>query len=100
ANNNPFTTSCGDAHEQIAIGKASPSISTTPNPSSGNVGVTLNDSANLTGGYNPTGSITFKLYAPSAATCSGTPAYQQTVALSGGSASTSPGFASNATGTW
>jgi hypothetical protein len=60
----------------------------------------LNDSATVTGGFNPTGTVTFNLFGPSDPTCSGTPAYTQTVGLSGGSASTSPGFVTNAAGTW
>jgi hypothetical protein len=79
----------------------SPTLVTTPNPTSGTVGVTLNDTATLSDGYNPEGSITFKLYAPGDDTCSGTPVYEETVAVSGnGDYSTSPGFASNAVGTW
>src|SRR5205814_586846 len=44
---------------------ASPSITTTPSPTSialGTSSVTLKDTADLEGGYNPTGTITFTLY--------------------------------------
>ncbi len=60
----------------------------------------LNDTATLSGGSSPTGNITFKLYAPSDATCSAVPAYTQSVPLAGVNAATNPGFASNAAGTW
>ncbi len=100
ANNNGFTTKCGDNNEQLVIGKVSPSIVTTPNPSSGTVGVTLNDSATLSGGFNPTGSITFNLYGPGDASCTSS-LFTNTVPVSGnGTYNTSSGFLSNAAGTW
>ena len=37
------------------------SLPTTPSPSSGAIGAVLNDSATISGGNNPTGTITFKL---------------------------------------
>ena len=96
----------GDSHyfpanaacEPLTVNKVSPSISTTPNPSSASVGATLSDTATLSGGYNPTGNVTFKLYAPSDASCSGTPAYTVTDGTVPYSAD--PGFVSNAAGTW
>jgi uncharacterized protein (DUF2141 family) len=93
---NGATSDC----EPLTVTKASPTLGTTPNPSSGTVGAVLNDSATLTGAHNPTGSIVFSLFAPGDTSCSGAPAYTQTVALSGASAATSPGFTSNAAGTW
>src|SRR5205823_4760041 len=102
ANNNGATSSCQS--EVLTIGKNSPTITTTPNPSSGTVGVTLNDSANLSGGFNPTGSITFNLYGPDNLTCnpSGPAAvYTQQVSVSGnGSYNTSPGFTTLQAGTY
>ena len=41
------------------------SLPTTPSPSSGAIGAVLNDSATISGGNNPTGTITFKLYSGS-----------------------------------
>ncbi|HEY3550358.1 MAG TPA: hypothetical protein VGK69_04835 [Gaiellaceae bacterium] len=71
----------------------SPSINTTPLPSSGSVGDVLQDSAKLSGGFDPTGTITFDLYDNS--TCSGTPLDEETVSVSGnGTYTTSTGFTS------
>jgi hypothetical protein len=79
----------------------SPGISTTPNPSSGSIGTVLNDSATLSGALSPTGSITFKLYPPSDATCAGTAVYTQAVPLNGATTvSTSPGYTSLVAGTY
>jgi hypothetical protein len=89
------------ACEPFTVDKASPGITTTPNPTSGNVGVTLNDSATLSNGFNPTGSITFKLYDPDQSSCTGTPRYTQTGTVNGnGTYTTSPGFVTDKAGTW
>ncbi|HEU0297497.1 MAG TPA: DUF11 domain-containing protein [Anaerolineales bacterium] len=100
-NNEPASTNCGDEGETSIVNKAGPSLLTTPDPSSGTVGVPLNDSATLSDGFNPTGTITFDLYDPSDATCSGAPAFTDVVPVNGnGTYPTSSGFASNAVGVW
>ena len=78
-----------------------PTISTTPNPGSGSLGTHLNDTANITGGNGPTGSVTFNLYPPSDSTCQGTPLYTESnVPLSNGSAATQNGPAAATAGTY
>src|SRR4029077_1664912 len=62
-NNNQATDQGGSA-EQTVVSPAAPSIVTTPNPSSVTLGtnsVTLKDSAVLSGGSSPSGTITFTL---------------------------------------
>ncbi|HEY2665872.1 MAG TPA: hypothetical protein VGK51_03455, partial [Actinomycetota bacterium] len=84
-NNAPVTTSCTDPSEQVSVTKATPSISTTPSgsvPAGGNV----SDSATLTGGVNPSGSVVFTLYAPGDTACQ-SPISTMTGTLSGGTAS-------------
>src|SRR5207248_2462632 len=90
------------ADEPVTVGPASPGIVTTPSPSAATVGATLNDGATLSGGFSPTGTITFNLYRPNLSNdCSGVAAYTQSVAVTGnGNYSTSPGFASDVAGTW
>lgn len=83
--------------EPLAVSKASPSISTTPS-AGGPIGTVLNDTAVLSGGSSPTGSVTFRLYAPADASCSGAAAY--TDIDPSAPYATSPGFTSNAAGTW
>jgi uncharacterized repeat protein (TIGR01451 family) len=90
-------------NEQVPVSPASPSITTTPSPSSFTLGtttVTLKDSAVLSGGYSPTGSITFTLVAPGGATVD-----TETVTVSGnGTYSTPTGYtlptSSTVTGTY
>jgi hypothetical protein len=77
-----------------------PSLPTTPSPASGAIGAVLNDTATITGGNSPTGSVTFNLYGPGDTTCTGTVLYTQTVTLSGGSATTSPGYTTTTAGTY
>src|SRR3989442_11675979 len=101
-NNNPAgPTACADPAEAVVVTKATPALATTPTPTSGTVGVTLNDAATLSGGSSPTGSITFTLYDPDQATCTGTPRFTQTVTVTGnGTYSTTGGFVTDKPGTW
>lgn len=58
-------------------------ITTQQQPSSAKVGDVLNDTATLTGGTNPIGTITFKLFPPTEPTCGGNPVYTSVVAVNG-----------------
>jgi hypothetical protein len=93
ANNNGATSVCTDEH--LVVTKAKPSNSTAQT-------LLPNDAFTLTGGFSPTGSITFNLYSPSDATCSGAPALTETVTVNGnGTYSTSnTTFFASAEGTW
>src|SRR3989442_373938 len=100
-NNAAGPTACADAAEAVEVTKASPALVTTATPASGTVGVTLNDAATLSGGSSPTGSITFTLFDPDQATCTGTPRFTQTVPVTGnGTYSTTGGFVTDKPGTW
>jgi hypothetical protein len=94
--NNASVTS-GAADEPVSITAASPTISTSQQPASATVGASIADKATVSGGYSPTGTVTFNLYSNSTATG---PALvtDSDVALSGGVA-TSPGYTTAATGT-
>ena len=94
SNNNAVTA--GTASEPVIVSAASPAISTTQQPASAIVGASIADKATVSGGYNPTGTVTFKLYANS--TASGTPLFSDTETLSGGTA-TSNSYTTTATGT-
>ena len=99
--NNNAVSDVDNADEQVTVAKSSPTLSTSPSSTSVTLGanpVTLKDTADLTGGYNETGSITFTLYYDGGATAVDT----ETVSVSGdGSYSTPTGFTlpSNATAT-
>jgi hypothetical protein len=63
-------TECGIASETIDVGKATPDIKTEASPPV-DVGHPITDDATLSGGAHPTGKITFKVYGPDNADCSG-----------------------------
>ncbi len=78
ANNNAVTTACNDPNESVVVtagpGPVTPTLVTTASPTV-TVGEQVLDVANLAGGNNPTGTITFTLYGPDDATCAATPAF-------------------------
>jgi hypothetical protein len=93
--------SSGCGQETVPVAKASPSLTTTPSPGGSVNSVVLNDTGKVSGGFQPGGSITFNLYDPAHADCSGTPAYTQTVTISGnGSYSTTNTTPASTPGTW
>src|SRR5205085_516958 len=94
ANNNPVTS--GAALEPVTINPASPAINTQQQPATATVGGTVADKATVTGGFNPTGTVTFRLF--SNPTGTGTPLFTDTEPLVGGMA-VSAGFTTTATGT-
>ncbi|MFO1284217.1 MAG: IPTL-CTERM sorting domain-containing protein [Burkholderiales bacterium] len=73
-NNNPVAGACGDSGEAVVINPATPTLvtQTTPNVF---LGTPITDTATLSGGVNPTGSITFNLYGPNDATCANAPVF-------------------------
>ncbi len=94
ANNNSVTSIT--SAEPVTVTPATPTISTTQQPASVTVGGTIADQVTVSGGYNPTGTVTFNLYANPNGT--GTPAFTDTETLSGGTA-TSASFTTTGTGT-
>ncbi len=78
------------------MNQAAPSISTAQH-------LTPNDDATISGASsNAGGTITFNLFSPSDATCSGAPAFTQTVTVSGNGTykTTNTAFVASDTGTW
>jgi parallel beta-helix repeat protein len=67
-NNNPVTTTCGATNEVLTVTKATPTITSTVTPNSVTVGGSASDLATLTGGFSPTGSVSYTIYSDSACT--------------------------------
>jgi hypothetical protein len=88
ANNEPVSLACGADNQISTVTKASPSLS--GDASSGVVGTAIRDQVTLTGGFSPTGEVTFSVYGPTDTTCS-TPLETESVPIAAGSA-TSPDF--------
>ena len=70
AHNHAVGSPCGA--ETVVISQARPEIATLASPSSGLVGIRIHDTATLSSGVNPSGTVSFSLYGPGDATCSGT----------------------------
>jgi len=103
SNNSPASDN-NDRNEQVTVSPASPTITTTPG---GTVVLdsndTLTDSATLSGGYNPTGTITFYLFAPGVTPNNddSNAVYSEIVTVNGnGTYYTSTGFIPAVTGTF
>ena len=80
-------TRCRDAAEAVVVRPATttpvtPTFSTTASSPSG-VGAPMFDVAHLSGGNAPGGHISFSLFGPANTTCSGTPVFTATAAVSG-----------------
>ena len=77
------------------VPRPTPSITTSQQPASATVGFSIADRATVTGGANPSGTVTFRLYNNPNGT--GTPLFTDTEALSGGAAA-SAGYSATAAG--
>lgn len=95
--NNGATSTCTEEH--FVVNKKSPSQVTAQR-------LIPDDSFTLSGGSAATGNVVFALYAPSASTCSGSPAFTQTVPVNGDgtynttNASSASPFVASAVGIW
>ena len=78
-----------------------PTIVTTAS-AGGPIGTVLTDQATLANAFNPTGTITFRLYGPNDATCANTAVFvSNAIAVNGNGIYTSaPGYTSPAVGTY
>ncbi len=75
ANNDPGATSCNESGESSVVSQAAPSITTSASPATAPYGEAVGDTAVLSGGADPRGTITFRLYGPDDTTCTGPPAF-------------------------
>ena len=100
ANNSPAgPTSCSDANEVSSGNKVSPAIATIASAGV-SVGAAIKDTAILTGGFNPTGTITFNLFGPNNTTCTGAAAFTGSVPVHGSGNYDSPPFTPTAPGNY
>jgi hypothetical protein len=101
ANNMAVTGACNDANETTDVAKATPGITTIASPDIGLGAGTLHDNATLTAEANPTsGNVTFQLFGPGNATCSGTPVFTSTVPINANGTVTSAPYTPTAVGTY
>ncbi|HET7029765.1 MAG TPA: hypothetical protein VFI34_04600 [Candidatus Limnocylindrales bacterium] len=88
ANNTATSNDCNEANENVVVTKASPAISTLATEGA-QVGDKVHDVATVSGGFNPSGTVTFKLYGPSDPNCDSSAIFTDTVALGADGTATS-----------
>jgi PKD repeat protein len=101
ANNNAASTTCADPTETLTVSMASPSVATSVAPASfqlTTVSSSATDTATLSGGFIPTGSITFSVYATGG--CTGSPVFTSSKTVSGNGNYRSSPFTATAAGTY
>jgi hypothetical protein len=82
--------------ERVTVSQANPAVVTTPNPTTATTGGVLNDTATVSGGYFPTGTLTFTLTSPTNAVVD-----TESVAVNGNGAYSTPiGYVPTAPGTF
>jgi hypothetical protein len=69
ANNYALTGACGNQSEQVTVAQSAPTLTTQPSAGIVIGNGTITDTATLTGGTSPTGTITFTIYGPGDSTC-------------------------------
>jgi hypothetical protein len=92
-------TVAASADLTVAGAAAATTLSTTASPGV-TLGGAINDTATLSGGTAPTGTITFNLYAPSDANCTAAPVFTSLVPVNGNGSYTSASFTSASIGTY
>ena len=100
-NNNPASSACGSAGEVLTVIKASPTLSTSASPASMPFGGSASDAASLSGGYAPTGTVTYSVYSDNACQSPASGYTSSTVTVAGdGQAPASGPFTASAVGTY
>ncbi len=99
-NNNPAATVCGDPSQTVTVTLAIPSLTILASANPIGIGSKTSGTATLSGGLSPTGTITFNLYGPGDANCSGTAVFSVTVPVAGNGNYQSGPFTPVLTGTY
>ncbi len=101
ANNLPAITGCNDPSESVVVRVPSPATPSISTVASGDVvaGGQISDTAKLSGGSSPTGTITFRLYRSSDTSCS-SPLTSITTSANGDGDYGSPSVTENTAGTY
>lgn len=97
-NNNKFF---GLSHISFCyVPKVQPTIVTQVSAASMTIGGSVHDTATLSGGNNPTGTITFRAFGPNDESCTGAAAFTSTVPVNGNGSYDSEPFTPTAVGTY
>jgi hypothetical protein len=96
SNNEPVTSPCG---ETITTTQATPTLTTNPSKNTV-VGGLVDDVATVSGGFDPTGTVTFELFSPGDTNCTGTPVIDDDEPLNPAGKVTSESETTSAVGTY
>ena len=97
ANNNPTpATSCNDPAGDVQVAKRVPNLNTSPSWQSPSASQT----ASLTSGAGPTGTMTFAVYGPNNMTCAGAPVFTSSRSVAGNGTYKSASFTPSVSGTY
>jgi len=92
-----YASSFGDLSQVVE--KAVPTLATAAS-SGARVGSSMSDAATLSGGYTPTGTITFSLYGPADPSCTSSPLATLTASVAGAGTYNSGSYTPTAPGTY
>lgn len=98
--NNAATSACNAPGESVNVNKATPSLSTSACCSVALGSAVIRDTATLSGGVSPTGTITFKLFGPNDDSCSKAPVLTSPRSVSGNGSVDSDQFIPTTGGTY
>jgi hypothetical protein len=93
------STKCADANEAVLVTAVTPTITTVASPSV-QVGGSVTDTATLTGGMAPTGTIRFRIYQPTDTSCAGPAVGGSDVTITDPASTTSDPFSPKQVGTY
>lgn len=100
ANNDDAESGCGEAGSVLTVAKQRPTL-TTSSATDAETGSPITVKASLAGGHEPSGTVTFRVYGPDDANCSGSPAFESAaIPVDGAGSVDSPGFSPGAAGTY
>ena len=99
ADNTPAGGACNALNESVTVFQTSTTVTTNASPGVA-LGHSIHDRATLAGGRTPTGKIDFAVYGPDDASCSGAPAFTDSVSVSGNGHYRSANFAPGSVGTY
>jgi hypothetical protein len=92
-------TGCGDANEVVTVSKAGPALVTVASARAP-VGGQVSDTAQLSGGVDPHGTLTFRLFGPNDPSCSSSPVFTTQQTVIGNGSYRSATFTPTRTGTY
>jgi hypothetical protein len=91
---------CGATAETVTVTLPATPQLTSSASGAVTLGGAISDTAHLSGGDDPTGTMTFRLYGPGNSTCAGNPLFTSTVSVAGNNDYVSRSFTPTATGVY